>query len=57
MAMTKLKWMLIVLVISLILTESYALSEASATGTDDWPTFRHDLTTAATQQSMDQQIR
>ncbi len=42
MAMTKLKWMLIILLISLILNEFYAISEASATGTDDWPTFHHD---------------
>ena len=41
-AMTKLKWMLIILLIFLIPTEFYAISEASATGTDDWPTFHHD---------------
>jgi outer membrane protein assembly factor BamB len=40
--MRKQKWMLIIL-ISLILIQSYGMSVASAAITDDWTMFRHDL--------------
>lgn len=40
--MRKHKWMLIIL-ISLILIQSYCISVASATSSDDWTMFRHDL--------------